>query len=131
MDDDGPRRGFSLKGWNENLPRNVAMQEIEFLGQLLTYMVMMNMMTLTITNEGINHTTHFLKCLISRYTGGVAGAGEVNGGVSMSTGCTMLWFRREFTLNWVAAAIELVMFRSKWELGDEEKEGEDEKSLEL
>lgn len=106
------------------------MQEIEFLGQLLTYMVMMNMMTLATTNEGINHTTHFLKCLISRYTGGVAGAGEVNGGVSMSTGCTTLWCRREFTLNWVAAAaaIEMVMFRSKWELGDEENEGEDEKS---
>lgn len=65
VEEEGPRRGFSLKGWKERRPKKVAMQETEFLGQLLTYMVMKNMIVLAITKAGIIQGTHFLKCLTS------------------------------------------------------------------
>jgi hypothetical protein len=67
------------------------MQETEFLGQLLTYMVMINMIVLAITKEGINQGIHFLKCLISRYTTGLAaddaGSGDAD---SVASGCITL-----------------------------------------
>lgn len=60
VEGEGPRRGFSLRGWNENLPRNVPMQEAELLGQSLTYIVIENRTELTTTNTGTSHGIHFL-----------------------------------------------------------------------
>lgn len=64
--DEGPSRGFSFRDWKENLPKNRAIQETEFLGQLLTDMVIMNITILAITNDGINQGIHFLNCLTSQ-----------------------------------------------------------------
>lgn len=64
--DDGPSRGFSFRVWKENLPKNRVIQLTDFLGQLFTYMVIMNITVLATTNDGINHGIHFLNCLISR-----------------------------------------------------------------
>lgn len=60
VEEEGPRRGFSLRGWNENLPRNPPTQEAEFLGQLLTYIEIENTTELATTNIGTSHGTHFL-----------------------------------------------------------------------
>jgi len=68
VNNEGPRRGFSWKGWKENRPKNRAMHEKELLGQLFSYMVMMKTITLAITKKGINQGIHFLKCFISLYS---------------------------------------------------------------
>lgn len=57
--EEGPKRGFSLRGSKDSLPRNLATQEPSVcLGQLLTYMVTMNTATLATTNMGINQEVH-------------------------------------------------------------------------
>lgn len=81
------------------------MQLTEFLGQLLTDMVMINTIVLAITNKGISQVTHFLKCLISRNGLAAAGAGADAGAESDSSGCITLLFRRELTLIWMSDAI--------------------------
>lgn len=72
--EEGPKRGFSLSGWNENLPRKGATQVPwnAFSGQSLTYIVKMKTTTLANTKVGISHGTHCLKSLKSRsrVTGG-------------------------------------------------------------
>ena len=68
VNNEGPRRGFSWKGWKENRPKNRAMHENELLGQSFSYMVMMKTITLAITKQGINQGIHFLKCFISLYS---------------------------------------------------------------
>lgn len=60
VEEEGPRRGFSLRGWNENLPKNLPTQEAEFLGQSLTYIEIVNRTELATTNTGTSHGTHFL-----------------------------------------------------------------------
>lgn len=106
--EEGPSRGFSLKGWKESLPRKRATQETEFLGQLLIYMVITNITMLATTNTGINQGNHFLKCLISLYSGSgwgpevVVGEEEETGGVWPPTGWTVLPPRRECMLIWTS-----------------------------
>lgn len=65
VEEDGPRSGFSLRGWNENLPKKSATQESEFLGQLLMNIVIKNMAMLTTTNVGTIHGNHLLNGLNS------------------------------------------------------------------
>lgn len=92
--EEGPRSGFSLKGWKENRPRKRAIQETEFLGQLLTYIVIMNITILAMTKEGIIQGAHFLKCLTCVYITGLEAVEDCNWGVwlvSISTGCTALY----------------------------------------
>lgn len=100
-----------MKGWNENRPKNLAMQETEFLGQLFTYMVMTNITVLATTKVGNSHGTQLLKCFTSRNTTGlgVAAAGAGAGGVvavGMSTGCIAFAPRRELTRTWISDAEE-------------------------
>lgn len=54
----GPRRGFSLKGWKENLFKKGKRHFSPVVGQSLTYIVYMNMATLTTNTIGMSHGTH-------------------------------------------------------------------------
>jgi hypothetical protein len=65
VDEEGPRRGLSLRVWKENLPKNLATQEVEFLGQLLTYMVTTKSAMFATTKLGTSHGTHRLNALNS------------------------------------------------------------------
>lgn len=58
VEEEGPKRGFSLNGWKENLPRNPATQSSSCLGQLLKYMTTTNITILATTNKGINQEIH-------------------------------------------------------------------------
>lgn len=60
---EGPRRGFSLKGWKENLPswlakRQTSLSNLE--GQSLRYMVYTNIATLVTKMSGTSHGVHSL-----------------------------------------------------------------------
>lgn len=51
--------------WKENLPKNLATQEVEFFGQLLTYMVVTKRTMLATTKAGTSHGAHRLNGLNS------------------------------------------------------------------
>lgn len=100
MEEEGPRRGFSLRVWNENLPKNLATQEVEFLGQLLTYMVTTKSAMFATTKVGTSHGNHRLNGLNSSpLSARIAGCcdDDVVAGVG-SNGCTALAPRRGWTL---------------------------------
>lgn len=82
VEEEGPKRGFSLRGWKENLPRKEPTQESrgEFLGQSFTYMVTMNTTMLVTTKVGTSHGNHCLKSLKSRSWVGGGGDGLRTGG---------------------------------------------------
>lgn len=52
MEEEGPRRGFSLVGWKEKRPRKEATQEEECWGQLLTDIVMIKSIMLAAVIRG-------------------------------------------------------------------------------
>jgi hypothetical protein len=94
VDEEGPRRGFSLRVWKENLPKNLAMQEVEFLGQLFTYMVTTKSAMFATTKLGTSHGTHRLNTLNSSPLPTARGADDVVAGAGL-TGWT-------FTSIWAA-----------------------------
>lgn len=65
--EEGPRSGFSLRDWKENLPRKRAIQGSEFLGQSLTYIVTPKITTLATTKQGMIHATQRLNGLKSSF----------------------------------------------------------------
>jgi len=87
--EEGPKRGFSLSGWKENLPRKGATQVPwnAFSGQSLTYIVTMKITTLANTKVGISHGTHCLKSLKSRsrVTGGFDDDGDPRRGWTLTS----------------------------------------------
>lgn len=62
MINEGPRRGLSLKGWNENLPRSSYKIHLSgrpvVPGQSLMYMVRPNITMLATNTRGRNHANH-------------------------------------------------------------------------
>lgn len=70
---EGPNRGFSLRGWKESLPRNLATHlssppplPICF-GQLFKYISTTKIKILATTNRGISHETQFLSLSSPEY----------------------------------------------------------------
>lgn len=61
VEEEGPRRGFSLRGWNENLPRKRTTQEELRLGQSFTDMVTANTTTFAATIAGTSHGAHLCR----------------------------------------------------------------------
>lgn len=63
-EEDGPKKGFSLNGWNENLRRSFATQSplapVAVLGQSLMNITMTKTATLATTITGISHDVHWL-----------------------------------------------------------------------
>lgn len=60
---EGPRRGFSLKGSKENLPRYSVKRQTSLLmyaGQSLIYMEYTNITIFTTKINGTNHGVHIL-----------------------------------------------------------------------
>lgn len=94
VEEEGPKRGFSLRGWNENLPRKGAKQEagMERLGQSFSYMVITNKATLATTNVGTSHGNHRLNGMESRFAGKGLSGGTV--GARAGPGWTVWWSPR-------------------------------------
>lgn len=65
VEDEGPRSGFSLNGWKDNLPRNLPTHELEFFGQLLIYIVTEKTNTFATKNSGTSHGDQLLKARTS------------------------------------------------------------------
>lgn len=89
VEEEGPKRGFSLRGWKENLPRKEATHEElpvkECLGQSFMYMVTMKTTMLANTNVGTSQGNQRLKRLKlwSSTAGGFCGDGkDLRAGVS-------------------------------------------------
>lgn len=64
MEEDGPKRGFSLRGWNENLRRNLGTQSplapATVLGQSLMNMATMKTAIQAKTMTGVSHAVHWV-----------------------------------------------------------------------
>jgi hypothetical protein len=76
VEDEGPKRGFSLRGWNENLPKNFRVQlSPKSLGQSLINIATRNITIFSTTNSEIMHELLLLLGLASKY-GTAAGLGE-------------------------------------------------------
>lgn len=96
--EEGPRRGFSLVGWKENLPRNLATQGeppvTKCLGQSLTYIVMRKRTMFATTITGTSHGEWLLYGLPLPFNRGGGTDGEGVGctaaEVSPTRGCTLI-----------------------------------------
>lgn len=64
VEEDGPKRGFSLRGWNENLRRNLGTQSplapATVLGQSLMNMTTMKTAIQAKTMTGVSHAVHWV-----------------------------------------------------------------------
>jgi len=105
VEEEGPRRGFSLRGWKENLPKEGATQEPELEGQSLTYMTAIKTATLATTNKGTSHGTQFLK---TDWFWNWLGCGGEPAGVFACLGCTFI-----STLSFPASPLPIIFFFKK------------------
>ena len=68
LGDKGPKRGFSLRGWNENLPKNLRVQfSPKSLGQSLINISTMITIVFNTTNSAIIHEILLHLGLTSKY----------------------------------------------------------------
>ena len=68
MEDKGPKRGFSLRGWNEHLPKNLRLQlSPKSLGQSLINIATTNTTIFNTTNSAVIHELLLYLSMTSKY----------------------------------------------------------------